>query len=66
MAFSQADVTRLEAALAIGTLSVSVAGRQVTYRSTEDIAKALRFVKSQLAGTVGPRHQLADFSESNT
>jgi hypothetical protein len=66
MAITQADVDALEAALVRGELKVKLADREVTYRSVDDIAKALSYAKGQLAiaagASPGARHQLADFT----
>lgn len=66
MAISQADIDALEAALMRGELKVKLADREVTYRSVDDIAKALSYAKGQLAiaagASPGARHQLADFT----
>lgn len=66
MALSQTDIDALEAALARGELRVRLADREVTYRSVDEIAKALSYAKGQLAiaagASPGARHQLADFT----
>ena len=66
MAITQADIDALEAALVRGELKVKLADREVTYRSVDDIAKALSYAKGQLAiaagASPGARHQLADFT----
>lgn len=67
MAVTQAQVDELEAAIASGVLTSRVAGREVTFRSLDEMQATLMHLKRQLAATPpGPRHQLADFSESNT
>lgn len=69
MAISQTDVDTLEAALMRGELKVKLADREVTYRSIDDLAKALSYAKSQLAiaagAAPGARHQLADFTATD-
>lgn len=66
MAFTQADVDALDAAIKSGELSVRFRDREVTYRSLDDLIKARRYVGAKVAATPpGPRHQLADFSEAN-
>lgn len=65
MAISQADIDALERALVTGELRVRKGSREVTYRSVDEIEKALARSRRLLAGrhpTTG-RHQLADFSE---
>ena len=51
MAFTQADVDRLEKAVVSGTLVVEVEGRKVTYRSMSELLSALEYAKRSL-GTV--------------
>ena len=63
MAFTQADVDRLEAALSEGVLTVEVEGERITYRSVDDLLKALGHVKGKLEAAAGnPRHSVATFS----
>lgn len=70
MAYTQTDVDNLERAIAMGELKVKLADREVTYRSLDDLKGALAFIEGRIAKqavpSTGPRHQLADFSESNT
>lgn len=73
MAFTQDNLTAVDAAIASGELTVRDAdGRMVTYRSFEELSKARALIVTDLAaqaGTAGgtvrayPRHQLADFSD---
>lgn len=69
MAITQTDIDALETALVRGELKVKLADREVTYRSVDDIAKALSYAKGQLAiaagASPGARHQLADFTSSD-
>lgn len=67
MAYTQTDIDNLETAIARGELKVTVADREVTYRSVADLKEALAFVESRIANqqqspAPGPRHLLADFS----
>lgn len=66
MAVSQTDIDNLEAALMQGELKVRIGDREVTYRSIDDLAKALSYAKGQASvasgNAPGPRHQLADFN----
>jgi len=66
MAISQTNIDALEAALTRGELKVKLADREVTYRSVDELAKALSYAKGQMAiaaGTApGARHQLANFT----
>ena len=48
-----AAIARLNAALAAGELTVEYAGRRVTYKSTDDLLKALSYLKSE-ASSVAP------------
>ncbi len=70
MAYTQTDVDNLERAIAMGELKVKLADREVTYRSLDDLKAALAFVEARIAKqsvpSTGPRHQLADFSASDT
>jgi hypothetical protein len=49
MAFTSTDLDALNAAIASGELTVKHNGREVTYRSMEDLLKAKRTVESELA-----------------
>lgn len=49
MAYTQADLTRLERALANGTTSVEVDGQRISYRSLSEIREAISYVKEQLS-----------------
>ncbi len=48
MAFSQTQLTALEAAIGSGELTLSYDGKTVTYRSMPDLISAYNFVKGQL------------------
>jgi len=50
MPLSQADLDNINAAIAIGELTVEVNGRRVTYRSVEQLKMAYEHVKAELAG----------------
>jgi ribosomal protein L12E/L44/L45/RPP1/RPP2 len=69
MAFTQANLDAIDAAIASGELTVSVAGRTITYRSIDDLIKARAVVSTAVAAAAastaraGPRHQLADFTD---
>lgn len=62
---TQAEINALETALNSGALRVRFADRDITYRSTEEIASRLRVMKAQLSGEIGsgPRFSQASFSE---
>lgn len=67
MAFTTAQLTALEEAIASGELTVSYEGKTVTYRSMADLQKAYDMVKSALeaAGTIteaAPRRSYAAYS----
>lgn len=49
MAFSAADVTALERAIAAGTLSVQLGDRRITYQSMADLIRARDLAKSEVA-----------------
>lgn len=51
MALQQSDLDRLERALATGTLSVDVDGKRITYRTIDDLLKAIDYVRGQLSST---------------
>lgn len=65
MAITQADIDALEAALVSGELRVRKGDREVTYRSIDEIEKALSRARRAMAGqgNVTGRHQLAEFGE---
>lgn len=49
MAFTTADITRLDRAIVSNTLKVVVDGHEVQYRSMDELLKARAFVAEQLA-----------------
>lgn len=49
MSWTQADVSRLQAAIASGQLSVRLGERQVTYQSVEAMLKALDRMQAEMA-----------------
>lgn len=49
MALTQADVDRLEQAVARGELTVEYDGRRITYRSMDELLKAVAYVKGAVA-----------------
>lgn len=53
MAWTATDITKLKAAIASGTLHISFAdGKSITYKSTDDMLKALSLMESEVnAGT---------------
>ncbi len=69
MAFTQTDLDQINAAIASGELSIRTSdGKQVTYRSIDELIKARDAVLAEIASTSAtprlyPRYQLADFSD---
>lgn len=49
MAFTAADLTRLDRAIVSNTLKVVVDGHEVTYRSMDELLRARAFVAEQIA-----------------
>lgn len=56
MAWTQAHVETLKAAIASGQLSVRLDGRQITYQSTEAMLKALERMETEVAAAAGNGH----------
>lgn len=52
MALTQADLDRLDAAIATSELEVEVDGQRVRYRSTSDLMAARRHVADVLSGVM--------------
>lgn len=70
MALTQTDLDSINAAIASGELSIrSSDGKQVTYRSIDELLKARDLATADIAaaaspaGRLYPRYQLADFSD---
>lgn len=55
MAFTQQQITALEAAIASGTLSVRYGDRQVTYQSLSEMRRLLRQMRGEIATAAGQR-----------
>ena len=53
MAWTQADIDALKAAIATGVRTVSYSDRQVTYQTTEAMLTALAAMESEVAGDAG-------------
>lgn len=51
MAFTQTDLDAINAAVASGELTVKHNGREVTYRSVDDLRKARETILAELAST---------------
>lgn len=60
MAFTQADLDRLDGMIASGTLEMTYDGKRVVYRSMEELMHARSHVARQLAAAspalAAPRH----------
>lgn len=68
MALTQTDLDSINAAISSGELSIrSSDGKQVTYRSIDELLKARQLAIDDIAAASGgrlyPRYQLADFSD---
>lgn len=48
MAFTETDLSNIEAAIATGELTVEVSGRRVTYRSVEELRMARNLIRGDL------------------
>ena len=57
MAFTLADVEKLERAIATGALTVRFADRQVTYQSLDAMRKARREMLDEIAAANGTRRR---------
>lgn len=55
MAFTQADIDNLDEAIAAGEKVVKVNGREVEYRSIDDMLKARRHIMNVIAKSAGRR-----------
>lgn len=53
MAFTQTDLDRLDSAIAMGMLTCKLNGKEVTYRSMDELMKARNFIANQLAQQSG-------------
>lgn len=64
MAWTQADVDAIEAAIASGTLSISNGDKTITYRSVTEMLKARDSMKAALNGSASrTMTTLAQFSK---
>lgn len=62
MVYTKTDLDNLDVAIASGELSVNINGRNVTYRSIDELMKARRHVAALLEGRRGPTFGGAGFS----
>jgi len=68
MAYTQADLDKIKAAIARGTLSWSHNGRSETYRSMDEMIQAKNLIEAEINASETtprqyPRHQLASFAD---
>ena len=63
MAFTQTDLDALKAALASGELRVKYAGREVEYRSIEELKQAIAIVEGDLETTTPVRRVVVHTSK---
>lgn len=63
MAWTQAEIDTLKAAIASGVLSVAYADRTVTYKSTDDQLKALALMEREVRGANAVGSRLAGFDK---
>lgn len=62
MAFTTTDIATLKAALATGAVRVRYAdGREVTYRSLDEIREILRMAEGDAGTSSGRQHSVAGF-----
>lgn len=62
MAFTQTDLDNINAAIAVGELTVrSANGTQVTYRSMDDLLKARATIQSDLAAASASNRPRSSF-----
>jgi len=62
MAFTQAQLDALEAAIASGTLEVRYGDKTVRYQSTSDMIKARDLIRDQLNSTSATQKSRATFA----
>jgi hypothetical protein len=55
MAYTSTDLDAINAAIASGELTVKHNGREVTYRSIDDLLKAKQTIDAELNATAGGR-----------
>jgi len=67
MAFTQADLDRVNKAIATGELSIGLGDMRITYRSTEELIQArdtiIKDLHAQANASRSPRFAVADFSQ---
>ena len=55
MSLSQADLDRLDAAIASNALSVQIGDRRIQYRTMDELMKAREHVARQIAAAASPQ-----------
>lgn len=67
MAFTQADLDKVNKAIATGELSIGLGDMRITYRSTEELIQArdtiIKDLRAQDNASRSPRFAVADFSQ---
>lgn len=63
MAFTQTDLDRLDSAIAMGTLTCKINGKEVTYRSMSELMQARNFIAQQISQQSGTSVGNAIFTE---
>ena len=67
MAFTQADLDRVNKAIATGELSIGLGDMRITYRSTEELIQArdtiIKDLRAQANVSRSTRFAVADFSQ---
>lgn len=63
MAFTQTDLDRLDSAIAMGTLTCKINGKEVTYRSMSELMQARNFIAQQISQQAGTSVGNAIFTE---
>lgn len=69
MAYTQADIDKLKAALASGVLTVRTGEHSVTYQSASDLAKQIERMQSEVDAASGKtisRRSVASYSNGLT
>jgi hypothetical protein len=61
MSFSAADIQAMEDAIKTGELSVSRGDRSITYRSMDELMRALAYAKRQNQGAKSSKPSLANW-----
>lgn len=62
MAYTQAQLDALDAAIASGTLRVRYEDRDITYRDLDELRQARQIVQADLAGQSGTPRQTRSFA----